>query len=345
MEGERKRIRINVGEEEIKYGYEEFVVKDDLSNLESVIREKGVAIVRNVLDEKECDELVSGMWGFLEHATGAFPEEKRIIRTEEKSWCNLTELFPMHSMLIQHWGIGHTQCVWDVRQNPKVVEVFRELWKTPDLLVSFDGASFHMPHETTRKGFYRGNSWFHTDQRLSDSKFQCVQGWVTGLDVNEGDATLAVLCGSQNFHADYAKRFNYSTEKMDWHKISSHEELEFFVREKNCPRVSIKCPKGSLVLWDSRTMHCGQESLRSRKVPNFRCIAYICMIPRSLATPKEIIKKQKAFTDKRTTSHWPQKSKYFPKTPRTYNKPLAGTVQISSVPLVLTPLGHTLAGF
>jgi hypothetical protein len=50
-------------------------------------------------------------------------------------------------MLIQHWGVGHTQACWDVRQNIKIVEIFAYFWGCypNDLLVSFDALSFNLP--------------------------------------------------------------------------------------------------------------------------------------------------------------------------------------------------------
>jgi hypothetical protein len=47
-------------------------------------------------------------------------------------------------MLLQQWGVGHAQALWDLRQNPKIIDIFSKLWGVPakELLVSFDGASF-----------------------------------------------------------------------------------------------------------------------------------------------------------------------------------------------------------
>ena len=41
-------------------------------------------------------------------------------------------------MLLQNWKIGHSQFVWDIRQNKKVAKVFSKIWNVPskDLLVS-----------------------------------------------------------------------------------------------------------------------------------------------------------------------------------------------------------------
>lgn len=201
-----------------------------------------------------------------------------------------------------------------------------------------------MPPETTNRGWYRGNSWYHTDQRLSDSSRQCIQSWVTALPVNEGDATLTVLVGSHKYHGDFAARFNKKDVRTDWYKLNGQEELDYFIEEKQCAPVSIACPAGSLVLWDSRTMHAGQESLKGRAAPNFRMIAYLCYLPRVQSIPRDLTKKQKAFNEQRMTSHWPQKAKLFGKNPQTYGAALPDITPLGP-PRNVGLIGMKLAGF
>jgi hypothetical protein len=56
-----------------------------------------------------------------------------------------------------------------------------------------------------------------------------------------------------------------------------------------------------------------------------------------------IRKKQKAFNEIRSTSHWPHKPKLFPKNPRTYGGPMPDITPIEKP--ILTELGRKLAGF
>jgi hypothetical protein len=245
-------------------------------------------------------------------------------------------------MIIQHFGVGPCQAAWDVRQNEKVVNIFSTLWNcTPDnMLVSFDGLSFHVPPEIIRRGYNRGNTWYHTDQSFTRNNFECIQGWVTGLDVDKGDATLTFMEKSHKFHDKCAERFAI-TDTSNWYKLSREHE-EFYL-ENGCRYGRIKCPKGSLVLWDSRTIHCGVESERGRAFPKFRAVIYVCYAPRNLATEKDLIKKRAAFTNQRMTSHWPCKVKLFSKTPRTYGRNLKFMTKQDDP--ILTSLGLRLAGF
>ena len=243
-------------------------------------------------------------------------------------------------MLFQHYRVGHAQVCWDLRQKEKIVDIFKCFWGDDELLTSFDGLSFNMPPEETNRGWYRGNTWFHTDQSYMRPDFECVQSWITGLDVNPGDATLTFMEGSNTYHQEFKETFSI-TDKKDWQKLN--REQEQFYRGKGCEYKRIACPKGSIVFWDSRTIHCGCEALRERSEPNFRAVVYLCYTPKSLCTPSLLKKKQKAFNELRTTSHWPHKPKLFSKKPRTYGGP---ECSITPIPLPsVTELGMELAGF
>ena len=105
----------------------------------------------------------------------------------------------LFSGLIQNWGWGHAQYVWDVRSNPKVAEVFEEVFETKDLLVSFDaincGLGALIPSNSSQIGIYNGQSNLHCDQRYTMNNFECVQSWITANPIDVGDGTLRVLQG------------------------------------------------------------------------------------------------------------------------------------------------------
>ena len=308
--------------------------------LKETLNKFGVAIIPNVLNENECTSLVNGIWNYFEHITQEW--EIPIKRDNPNSWKEFYKLYPTHAMLIQHWDVGHTQVSWDVRQNEKIVDIFSHFWNCDknELLVSFDGLSFNLPPEITKRGWNKNNTWYHTDQSFTVDEFKCIQSWVTGIDVNDGDATLSFMEGSNKYHKEFRKNFNI-TDKSNWYKLT--KEQEQFYLSKNCLYKNIKCPKGSLVLWDSRTIHCGVEALRNREKQNLRAIIYLCYMPRELSTQKLLEKKQKAFQELRTTSHWANKPTLFPKNPRTYGNELPTITKINQPNL--TDLGKKLAGF
>jgi ectoine hydroxylase-related dioxygenase (phytanoyl-CoA dioxygenase family) len=309
-----------------------------ISNLKQTLDEYGVAIIPAVLDSDECAAIVSEIWDFFEHITQKWPTP--INRANEASWTEFYKLFPIHSMLVQYWNVAHSQACWDVRQNPNIVDIYAHLYNCSkeEMLVSFDGLSFNLPPETTKRGWNKNKLWLHCDQSFTQNDFKTVQSWTTALDVNEGDATLAVLEGSHKYHKQFAEQFNM-TKNIQWHKLTE-EQLAFY---NHCPLQKIQCPKGSVVLWDSRTIHCGVEADKSRPAPNLRAVIYVCYAPRKQCSAKNILKKQKAFDELRATIHDPINPKLFGKTPRTYGAKLPEYTQINRP--VLTELGLKLAGF
>ena len=138
------------------YEFEKYVCTKE--TLKQTIGNYGVAIIPCVLDENECNNMVNKIWDFFEYITQKW--EIPINRNDKNSWREFYKLYPIHSMLIQHWGVGHSQACWDVRQNIKIVEIFAYFWECDvnDLLVSFDALSFNLPPEITKKGWNKGNT-------------------------------------------------------------------------------------------------------------------------------------------------------------------------------------------
>lgn len=56
-------------------------------------------------------------------------------------------------MLIQYFGVGHLQNIWNIRQTEKIGDVFGKIHNCNknNLLVSYDGMSLHLPPEITKR--------------------------------------------------------------------------------------------------------------------------------------------------------------------------------------------------
>lgn len=306
--------------------------------LRVTIAEHGVAIVPNVLTNDECVKLQTQMWDYVEYVTSDW--DTPVKRNDVSTWRAFYELGSLHGMMLHYGEVGHSQACWDVRQNPNVVEVFRVFYGVEALLSSFDGLNFSLPPEVTNRG-WDNSDLLHTDQAFTVPGFKCMQAWVTALDVTPGDATLVYLKGSHKYHAEFAQVFGLTKHKPDWFKLN-REQQNWFIA-KGCELTRIECPAGSMVCWDSRTVHGPGGPVKGRAVLNFRMVSYVCMQPHQMATEKMLKRKREAFEEKRTTSHWAAKVKVFPKMPRSYGKPMK-TQKALPAPVV-TPLGRELAGF
>jgi hypothetical protein len=238
-------------------------------------------------------------------------------------------------MLYQHFSLGHAQYIWNLRQNEKVVNVFSSLYGVDDLLTSFDGLSFLPP-----MGKFHKEDWLHCDQSFKRNDFECIQSWVTGYDVEMGDATLVVLEKSHLLHSLFRQKFSVDDPK-DWYKLNS-EQVDWYIKN-GCKRRSILCKAGDMVLWDSRTIHAGQNPIREKNSDTYRHVVYICMTPLYLSSDKNLEKKRDAFEKMRMTTHWPHKQKLFHPSPRTYGNDIEEITQLPKP--ILTEVGMKLAGF
>ena len=106
-----------------------------------------------------------------------------INKNDSNSYKTLFELYPLHSIMIQHWSVGHAQFVWDVCSNPKVIDIYSRLYDilNKDLITSFDGISIHLPPEKTERRWYKKNDWLHVDQSYVNNKFDCLQSFISLL--------------------------------------------------------------------------------------------------------------------------------------------------------------------
>jgi hypothetical protein len=339
--------------------------------LRAAIEADGAAVVPGVVSHAECDRLLGLMWEFLEHITQAW--EKPINRDDVTSYRGIYDLYVKHGMLFQHYGVGQSQISWDVRQNPDVADVYAFFYgcSREALVTSMDGLSFGLPPELTRRGWQSTKDgvpklWDHTDQSYEKEGFKCLQGLVACLPSEEGDGTFTYLQGSHRFHGEFAKTFGKEGKK-DW-CLLNEEELAWYL--ERCPRVNAILEKGDMLLWDSRTIHCGKGPDKGRKNANTRLVVYVCMMPMDEVVPKKRkaealesvkayvkenkrstvqhqkaldafkAKRRNAVEELRTTTHWPY-PKLFPQHPHTYGKPIPEVTPIE--PPVLTPLGRILA--
>ena len=241
-------------------------------------------------------------------------EEILSAKTEFHAWKTaLPEFKKEHTIhgIFKFHGVGNARHAWQIRTNPKVQAVFKELWKTDELVVSMDGSCYYPPIVSSTKD----KCWTHTDQASNKIGRVCVQGFVA-LTSNI-ERTLQVYEGSHLLHEQYFKELattsdksdNKNTEK-DWNLIDV-KYLETIKYKKR----TLQIPAGSLVLWDSRTFH--QNSSISNEE---RLVQYVCYLPKNNPKNTKAMTKKRAkyFEDMRTTTHWPYSIKVNGLQPQTY---------------------------
>lgn len=324
--------------------YDNATYASNIETYKETLFNYGVTIINSVLDETEADNIVDGMWEYFEHATSEWDINEQVERTDDTTWKNIYKMNPLHGMLFHHGQDGQAQVCWDVRQNEKIVNIFADYWETePDLLaVSMDGFSFHLPSIITKKGYRMKNFKFHIDQSYAEIGFKCLQGFVTGTDAIEGSSTLSIIEKSHLYQKEFAERFPEAVDpKNQWHVLTL-EQIQFYLN-KGCKVKSIMCPKGSLVLWDSRTVHCISGNVNKSKSVETRAVVYVSYRPSVILKKGDVNKRLKCLKELRTTSHDVVNVKMFPKKPPTFGHGPEPPDTTPIEPPILSELGKILA--
>lgn len=215
----------------------------------------------------------------------------------------------LHSQIDPH-GIykfhqaGHQEHAWYLRTRKSIIDIFKQIWNTDDLNVSFDG-SCYIPKEFAKKD----KIWTHTDQAPNSIGLQCFQSFIS-LTKNS-ERTLVLYENSHNLHQKYFSDRNI-TDAKNWQLIE-HSYLEQIKDKKRTLDVN----PGDLVIWDSRTFHQNQYGKFDSEE---RIVQYLCYLPKShfKNTKTQKDKRRKYFEQLRTTSHWPSPINVNGLQPQTY---------------------------
>ena len=201
---------------------------------------------------------------------------------------------------------GHTRHGWKVRTNKNIQDIFKHLWNTEELVVSFDGCCY-----ISKDSKKKNKNWTHTDQAPNDSTLKCYQGFVSFTDNKE--KTFVAWKGTHKLHEEYFKEKGINDNK-NWHFI----DLDYLERHKE-KRMALDIPAGSLVIWDSRTFH---QNQMGEKNDEERYIQYVSYLPKDgkKNTPAMQKKRLKYLEEQRTTSHWAYPIKVNGLQPRLYGK-------------------------
>lgn len=262
----------------------------DMEYHKQKLKEDGYTIINNVYNDEEIDKYIE----------------------EFNNWMNNTpNLDFLHNIIdyngiFKHHQVGHQRFAWLARTNPKIINIFKELWETDELVCSFDGCCFY-------PGYYKGEEhyWTHTDQSSRKKGVHCYQSFLSLT--NNSQRTLLLYKSSHLLHEDYFLTMEID-EPRDWNILDQK-----YVNELIDDKIYLNVKPGDLVIWDSRTFHqntCGPPDCNEE-----RLIQYLCYLPKNSEgnTIKQQNQRRKYYEKLRTTSHWPYPMNVVPEQPNLYN--------------------------
>lgn len=257
-------------------------------------KEYGVCVIENIIDDETCDQYCNDILDSFVQISGNRIDKNDLAGTWKKEYLPQQTRTGLFQKLI-----GNLQCVWDIRGNETIVDIFRTLYShfrqkdITDLIVSGDGINFHPAHIKASK---RAKSWEHLDQTDGDI-YKCVQGQVV-----LADSESSFVCTPKShlrFH-EILDKFN-ARSKKNWLMFNDKQKSELHEMFTENHLIPIIAKKGSLIIWTSSTIHCA----RIQKEPvNPRCIVYVSYHPKDELDKRTINRRKKCYEENRMTNHW-----------------------------------------
>jgi ectoine hydroxylase-related dioxygenase (phytanoyl-CoA dioxygenase family) len=284
--------------------YADFYPETTLENLNTTLDTHGVAVLPRVFSEKECDDLKVATLRYLAQEYSVFTNE------------DFKNLHLLRGGMFHNYGASLTKEILDFKTDERTIEPFKRIWNTNELTVSLDGLYLSPPPVGNSDYFDSTKNWFHTDQASNKKNKCCIQASINLEHIEHGDGCLSVLLNSHKYHAEFFNHFGVNSKGRDWFLLNNSNHFDWYTKEKGCEWKMIMAPKGSIVFWDSRTIHMGTLPRRDERVnvDRWRFIVYVCYTSAHLQTNEDTKLKRMAYVNNRNTSHWPYNVNVFAKT-------------------------------
>lgn len=257
---------------------------DNIEEIPNIVKEYGVGILTNFFSKKYADKLFTDSKQWL--------IDLDIGLTEDISTWNTTNMpyGPRYGMMQDI--ISHCPAFWKLRSDMK--PLFSSLYDTDELYTSIDGASIY-PY---KKRYCNNKHWPHIDQ-TEKSGFMCYQSQFVATDTS---ACFMATIGSNRKHKNIMKELNIETSKANWYKFNDNDIETLKIKFGDDYQVPIIANKGSVIFWDSRTIH--SAKYQDLDDDRWRAVFYVCMRPKNSYTKRNITTLKKAMLGGRTTNHW-----------------------------------------
>lgn len=207
--------------------------------------------------------------------------------------------------IIKAYGIGQAPFMWELRNHPRVRQAFRVALNdhVNELVPSFDGVCFHPANLSENKEQTR--MWPHIDlhpSKHADSKQLTIQSSISLIgNMHKTDGGFVVWPRTHTLGLDfYRRKMPEAVRSMQ----GDYFPLPHAVAAKLGPPKMIHVPAGTMVMWDSRLVHCNMPPI-SKRESHDRLVAFVCMVPKPLVSPETLRLLEEWRRTGRTTSHSP----------------------------------------
>tara|TARA_B100001769_G_C22112158_1_gene601994 strand:- start:2597 stop:3514 length:918 start_codon:yes stop_codon:yes gene_type:complete len=241
-----------------------FSINDDES-WKTYLDNYGFVVIKDILNNNIYSDLFTQFYLDWSYVTPNFNFHDKTTWTRENS--------PMmwDIGMITDYGLGHAKFQWGLRTNKNILDIWRKLHNTNDLVVSYDGFSLFCSPEQ------QSGIWLHVDQNPKDTLYS-IQGAYNFLPVEEDDAGFIVVPGSHK---------TFSVDVDESHKFIPVDPTDVHVDYA----VKLLIPANCFVLWNSKTLHANIGMKETKNLELNRLTSYICYFPRE-QRPEHILQKR-----------------------------------------------------
>lgn len=265
------------------------------SNWHDDLVQNGYAVIPSAITKDAADQYQKAAFEWLKSF-----DNPQLDLSDPSTWAESNLPYISDINTFNHYGVVHERFMWDIRLEPRIIEIFSKLWNTNKLLVSFDALNITLPH---RPGHVPRQKWAHVDQSPYREGLECVQGILNLSSSGQDDGGLTVFPGShkvtESFFRDHSDKSQWT--RKDFYRYTA-EEMSWFT-EQGFKEHKVLAEPGDLIIWDSRLIHFGAEP--TEKSSTVRTVVYVSYAPVSFATQDALVTKKKAFEQWLATTHWP----------------------------------------
>lgn len=200
----------------------------------------GICFIPNILKDTECFDYISGTWDYIEHVTN-----NRVKRDDHKTWHKINKLLKPVNNKIHHNSAGHSQHMWDLRQNESILNVYKKLYKTEisNLVTSYDSFSIGLRIENEDFEYV---TRVYCDSHERDFGEYCSVYTPYGLDSDQ----FLYFEDSMLKYDELKEKFKTDMNINEYNEITNRKFIEYC--KKTFKMKVLTCPKNSLIIWSKK---------------------------------------------------------------------------------------------
>lgn len=254
----------------------------DTEKLKDCLNKYGVAVIKNWISKPEEYKQDIIEW-LINHSDN--------LTEDHATWIPRNMPYGPRKGMMQSL-IGHAEPVWKIREL--LYPIFRKLHGTKNLYTSMDGATVCPPVPPTRAV----KDWPHIDQTTSEP--WCIQGQAV---LTTSSAAFRCTPRSSKEWEKVMEQCLVLENNSNWLKFSDRQILELQEMFKWW-QMPIYVEAGSVILWNSKTIHSAQYHQSNVENDDWRCTVYVCMRPQDQFTKRQLTTLKRSVKECRTTNHW-----------------------------------------